>query len=83
MSDDFSAGKSKSTFTVVGERKESKALKTFDDVNLYPGSRDQKETYVWNFVKSLQTRPYETTLQTFSKLSEIICKYFTLTSCKR
>lgn len=66
------AGRSKTTFIVVGERKEVKALKTFDDVNLYPVNRDQKETYVWNFVRNLHSRPYETTLQTFSKLSEII-----------
>lgn len=75
MFDAFSAGHSKSAFIVIGEREESKSLnKSFAELNIFPEHQDPRQTYVWNFVRNLQTRPYETTLQTFSKLTDVIRK---------
>lgn len=71
----------KNLYTVNDERDESRSMKkSFNELNLFP---DQGQAYTWNFVKNLHNRPYETTMQTFSKLTDIFCEtlfYFTLYS---
>lgn len=72
MDNGNSVGKSKSTYLVLGEREESKTIKSFNDLKIFP---DHTENHnVWNFMRNLQTRPYETTLETFSKLTDTLCK---------
>lgn len=76
MCDDSSASRSKNTFIVIGEREESKSLnKSFAELNILSENQEQRQTYVWSFVRNLQSRPYETTLQTFSKLTDVICEF--------
>lgn len=41
---------------------------SFAELNLF---QENTSDYVWKFVKNLQNRPYETTLEAFSKLADI------------
>ncbi|XP_063990184.1 TBC1 domain family member 15 isoform X1 [Diachasmimorpha longicaudata] len=42
--------------------------KSFAELDLFP---ENTSDYVWKFVKNLHNRPYETTLEAFSKLADI------------
>uniref|UniRef100_A0A0K8S7Z3 Uncharacterized protein n=1 Tax=Lygus hesperus TaxID=30085 RepID=A0A0K8S7Z3_LYGHE len=58
----------KHTYDIVQERADPQMPHSFSDFNLLS---DQKET-VWKFVSDMRSRPYETTLSTFSKFSEYL-----------
>uniref|UniRef100_A0A1B6CAJ1 TBC1 domain family member 15 n=1 Tax=Clastoptera arizonana TaxID=38151 RepID=A0A1B6CAJ1_9HEMI len=56
-------------FIVIEERNETQSLNhSFAELNLYP--ENPSET-VWKFMSNLKHRPYETTLETFSKLTDV------------
>ncbi|XP_024081498.1 TBC1 domain family member 17-like [Cimex lectularius] len=56
------------TFNIIAERGDPEGLNhSFSELHLFSDSG--KDT-VWKFVHDLKTSPYETTLSTFSKLSE-------------
>lgn len=42
---------------------------SFAELNLFP---EQSADYVWSFLKNLHNRPYETTMEAFSKLTDIV-----------
>ncbi|XP_075224634.1 TBC1 domain family member 15/17 [Lycorma delicatula] len=60
----------KNLYLVTGDRNESQPLThSFAELNLFS---DNSTDAVWRFVSNLKHRPYETTLQTFSKLTDTI-----------
>lgn len=69
-------GKSKrdrNTFTVLGEV-ETSLTRSFADLELFPESNTSD--YFWGFMKNLHNHPYETALETFSKLTDILSIIF-------
>jgi hypothetical protein len=64
---------------IVPDQPESQALnRSFAELDLYTENTSE---LMWKFVRNLHHRPYETTLETFSKLTDLWCKYLRL-SCK-
>lgn len=60
----------KNFFIVVSQNIDSQPLtKSFAELDLFP---DNPSDAVWKFVSNLKHRPYETTLETFSKLTDTI-----------
>jgi hypothetical protein len=58
---------------IVHGLQESQALdRSFAELELFT---ENKSDAVWRFVRNLHHRPYETTLETFSKLTDYLCKY--------
>lgn len=54
---------------VVIDHPDSNMLnRSFAELNLFP---EQNSDYVWRFLKNLHHRPYETTMEAFSKLTDI------------
>lgn len=43
--------------------------KSFAELNLF---QEHSSDYVWKFVKNFQNRPYETTMEAFSKITDIV-----------
>ncbi|XP_043503413.1 TBC1 domain family member 15 isoform X1 [Polistes fuscatus] len=62
-----SSTKDKNLYYVL-EEVETALNKSFAELNLF---QENTSDYVWNFVKNLHNRPYETTLEAFSKLADI------------
>lgn len=57
-------------FIVLEEHMESQSLtKSFAELNLFP---ENPTDVVWKFVSNLKHRPYETTMETFSKLTDVL-----------
>lgn len=57
---------------IVVDEVQSVLSKSFAELDLF---QENTSDYVWKFVKNLHNRPYETTLEAFSKLADIWCKY--------
>lgn len=57
---------------IVVDEVQSVLTKSFAELDLF---QENTSDYVWKFVKNLHNRPYETTLEAFSKLADIWCKY--------
>jgi len=56
-------------YIVIEERNEIQSLNTsFAELNLFP---ENPTDVVWKFVSNLKHRPYETTMETFSKLTDV------------
>lgn len=73
------SARDKNLFVVIEERNELESLnQSFAELNLFPGSENPTDV-VWKFVSNLKHRPYETTMETFSKLTDVFCKYKQLT----
>ncbi|XP_053978196.1 TBC1 domain family member 15-like [Hylaeus anthracinus] len=53
---------------IVVDEVQTVLTKSFAELDLF---QENTSDYVWKFVKNLQNRPYETTLEAFSKLSDI------------
>ncbi|XP_076628663.1 TBC1 domain family member 15/17 [Colletes latitarsis] len=53
---------------IIVDEVPSVSTKSFAELDLFP---ENTSDYVWKFVKNLQNRPYETTLEAFSKLADI------------
>lgn len=62
--------KDKNLYHVLDEV-ETVLNKSFAELNLF---QENTSDYVWKFMKNLHNRPYETTLEAFSKLADIWCK---------
>ncbi|KAK9293487.1 hypothetical protein QLX08_011579 [Tetragonisca angustula] len=60
----------RNTFIVVDEV-QSVLSKSFAELDIF---QENTSDYVWKFVRNLHNRPYETTLEAFSKLADI-CLY--------
>lgn len=56
---------------IVVDEVQSVLSKSFAELDLF---QENTSDYVWKFVKNLHNRPYETTLEAFSKLADIWCK---------
>ncbi|KAK2579535.1 hypothetical protein KPH14_010837 [Odynerus spinipes] len=59
--------KDKNLYHVLDEV-ETVLNKSFAELNIF---QENTSDYVWKFMKNLQNRPYETTLEAFSKLADI------------
>lgn len=71
------SARDRNLFVVIEERNELESLnQSFAELNLFPGSENPTDV-VWKFVSNLKHRPYETTMETFSKLTDVFCKYKT------
>lgn len=58
----------KSLFVIMNDDLESQKLTTsFVELQLF----QDEPAFVWKFLRNLQTRPYETTMETFSKISDL------------
>lgn len=53
---------------IVVDHPENNLHRSFAELNLFP---EQSTDFVWSFFKNLQHRPYETTMEAFSKLTDI------------
>ncbi|XP_076174355.1 TBC1 domain family member 15/17 [Ptiloglossa arizonensis] len=53
---------------IVEDEVQSVLSKSFAELDIF---QENTSFYVWKFMKNLQNRPYETTLEAFSKLSDI------------
>lgn len=61
---------------IVVDHPESNILnRSFAELNLFP---EQSSDYVWRFLKNFHNRPYETTMEAFSKLTDIGEKLFNM-----
>jgi hypothetical protein len=58
---------------IVPDHSESQLDRSFAELELFT---ENTTDVVWKFVRNLHHRPYETTLETFAKLTDIWCKYF-------
>lgn len=54
---------------VVMEAEDSVLEKSFAELDLF---QENASDYVWKFVKNLHDRPYETTMEACSKLTDIL-----------
>lgn len=66
-----SAKRDRNLHIVIGEYDscQSQQLdRSFAELNLF---QDQPPAFVWKFVNNFQRRPYETTMEAFSKISDI------------
>lgn len=60
---------------VITSPKEIKVLeKSFAELDLFTDDQT-RTTILWNFVKKLQSNPYETTMNTFSKVTNTFREY--------
>jgi hypothetical protein len=57
---------------IVPDHPESQLDRSFAELELFT---ENTTDVVWKFVRNLHHRPYETTLETFAKLTDIWCKY--------
>lgn len=55
-------------FLVVDHPDSTMLNRSFAELNLFP---EQNSDFVWRFLKNLHHRPYETTMEAFSKLTDI------------
>lgn len=62
--------KDKNLYLVIDEVSSS-LNKSFAELDLF---QEHTSDYVWEFVKNLHNRPYETTMEAFSRLADIWCK---------
>jgi len=63
------SARDRNLFIVLEERHEVQSLNTsFAELNLFP---ENPTDVVWKFVANLKHRPYETTMETFSKLTDV------------
>lgn len=60
--------KDRHLFIVVEPTQSNMLENSFAELNLFP---EQSTDYVWSFIKNLHNRPYETTMEAFSKLTDI------------
>lgn len=67
--------KDKQLFIVLDQPESQVLDRSFAELELFP---ENTSDFVWRFVKNLHHRPYETTLETFSKLTDYLCKYLRL-----
>lgn len=58
----------KNVYIVVEHADFTRLNKSFAELNLFP---EQSSDYVWRFFRNLHNRPYETTMEAFSKLTDI------------
>lgn len=71
----FRSARDRNLFVVIEERNELESLnQSFAELNLFPNTENPTDV-VWKFVSNLKHRPYETTMETFSKLTDVFCKY--------
>ncbi|XP_012222264.1 TBC1 domain family member 15 isoform X2 [Linepithema humile] len=64
----FVKSRSDKNLYLVLDEVESVLKKSFAELDLF---QENTSDYVWKFVKNLHNRPYETTLEAFSKLADI------------
>lgn len=67
----FVKSRSDKNLYLVLDEVESVLKKSFAELDLF---QENTSDYVWKFVKNLHNRPYETTMEAFSKLADIWCK---------
>lgn len=58
----------KDTFIVLEEINNELQINSFVGLEL-----ENTSDYVWKIIHNFQSRPYETTLQAFSKLTDLFC----------
>lgn len=68
----FVKSRSDKNLYLVMDEVESVLKKSFAELDLF---QENTSDYVWKFVKNLHNRPYETTMEAFSKLADIWCKW--------
>jgi len=68
----FVKSRSDKNLYLVLDEVETVLKKSFAELDLF---QENASDYVWKFVKNLHNRPYETTLEAFSKLADIWCKW--------
>jgi len=64
------ARRHRNVFVVVDESPNDNVAKSFRDLNLF--DEPQPTNTIWDFMKGLQTRPYEATMESFGKIAEIV-----------
>lgn len=69
----------RNTFIVV-DQVQSVLSKSFAELDIF---QENTSDYVWKFVRNLHNRPYETTLEAFSRLADICCEYTNVLCYKR
>lgn len=57
---------------IVVDEVQSVLSKSFAELDIF---QENTSDYVWKFVKNLHNRPYETTLEAFSKFADILRKF--------
>ena len=67
----FVKSRSDKNLYLVMDEVETVLKKSFAELDLF---QEHTSDYVWKFVKNLHNRPYETTMEAFSKLADIWCK---------
>lgn len=67
----FVKSRSDKNLYLVRDEVETVLKKSFAELDLF---QENTSDYVWKFVKNLHNRPYETTMEAFSKLADIWCK---------
>jgi len=67
----FVKSRSDKNLYLVMDEVETVLKKSFAELDLF---QENTSDYVWKFVKNLHNRPYETTMEAFSKLADIWCK---------
>lgn len=67
------SARDRNLYIVLEEKNEVQSLNhSFAELDLFP---EAPTDAVWKFVSNLKHRPYETTMETFSKLTDVFCKY--------
>lgn len=49
--------------------------KSFAELDLFTDESSRHDA-VWNFVKKFHDSPYEATMSAFSKVTDVLCKFF-------
>lgn len=57
---------------LVFDEVSSNLNKSFAELDIF---QENTSDYVWKFVKNLHNHPYETTMEAFSKLADVWCKF--------
>lgn len=66
------SARDRNLYIVLEEKNELQSLNhSFAELDLFP---EAPTDVVWKFVSNLKHRPYETTMETFSKLTDVFCK---------
>jgi len=50
---------------------------SFAELDIFP---ENKGDVVWSFMQKLHNHPYETALNAFSKVTDVLCKFFSCVS---
>jgi hypothetical protein len=67
----FRAPGRKNLYNVLGRHE----APSFADLNLFEDEQ-QPSTVIWKFLSNIQQRPLETTLSSFAKFNDYLCKFF-------